>query len=131
MGRPLRAGGAALADQRLMTQRLADRPLKNITTEGEQAYKDRESLKQIADVVVEVLIPGAHLRLPGTEEGSDGWITSASHSPALGKPIALALLRSGHRRLGETIFVHDLDRKAEATVVTPKFLDPEGKRLHA
>ena len=74
--------------------------------------------------------PGAHLRLPRTSEGSDGWITSAGTSPALGKPIALALLRGGRVRLGETIAVHDLGRSGTATVVSPSFLDPEGKRLH-
>jgi sarcosine oxidase subunit alpha len=78
-----------------------------------------------------VLVSGAHLRLPGTTEGSDGWVTSAAQSPALGRPIALAMLRGGQRRLGETIAVHDLDRHCAATVVAMSFYDPEGKRLHA
>ena len=78
-----------------------------------------------------VLVPGAHLRLPGTTEGSDGWVTSASHSPALGKTIALALLRGGRARVGEKLVVHDLEKTSAATIVAPTFLDPEGKRLHA
>jgi sarcosine oxidase subunit alpha len=58
-------------------------------------------------------------------------VTSAAHSPALGKTIALALLRGGRARLGEKVALHDLGRTCDATVVSPAFLDPEGKRLHA
>ena len=92
---------------------------------------DRLQLVGLTDADGEVLVPGAHLRLAGTSEGSDGWVTSAAHSPALGKPIALALLRGGRARLGEKLTVHDLDRQCEAKVVSQAFLDPEGKRLNA
>jgi len=92
---------------------------------------DRLQLVGLAADDARVLVPGAHLRLPGTSEGSDGWVTSAAVSPALGRPIALAMLRGGRARLGATITVHDLDRQCTATVVTPTFYDPEGKRLHA
>jgi sarcosine oxidase subunit alpha len=78
-----------------------------------------------------LLVTGAHLRLPGTAEGSDGWVTSAARSPALGRTVALAMLRDGRARLGEAVAVHDLGRSGEATVVATTFLDPEGKRLHA
>lgn len=77
-----------------------------------------------------VLVSGAHLRLPGTTVGSDGFVTSAAWSPTLGKPIALALLRGGRARLGERIAVHDLERTTEAVVVKTPFYDPEGARLH-
>ena len=92
---------------------------------------DRLQLVGLTDAEAALLVPGAHLRLPGTTEGSDGWVTSASHSPALGKTIALALLRGGRARVGEKLAVHDLDRSCDATIVSPTFLDPEGKRLHA
>jgi sarcosine oxidase subunit alpha len=92
---------------------------------------DRLQLVGLTDAEAALLVPGAHLRLPGTTEGSDGWVTSASHSPALGKTIALALLRGGRARVGEKLAVHDLDRSCAATIVSPTFLDPEGKRLHA
>lgn len=57
-GRRLRSGGASLADQRIATQLMADRPLRDFTTptEGEQARKDREALAKVADVVLEILI---------------------------------------------------------------------------
>ena len=92
---------------------------------------DRLQLVGLAADDAEVLVSGAHLRLPGTSKGSDGWVTSAALAPALGRPIALALLRGGQKRLGETVAVHDLDRRCTATVVATPFYDPEGKRLHA
>ena len=56
LGRPLRSAGVRLADQRIATQMIADRPLKSLNTEGEQAHKDREALAKIADVAIEILI---------------------------------------------------------------------------
>ncbi|MSU28301.1 MAG: hypothetical protein EXS27_10365 [Pedosphaera sp.] len=57
-GRPLRMGGASLADQRVATQLLANRSLDAMLkdTNGEAARKDREALAKIADVALEVLI---------------------------------------------------------------------------
>lgn len=57
-GRPIRSGGAALADQRVAAQLIGDKPLQNFTvaTEGEAARKDREALAKITDVVIEVLL---------------------------------------------------------------------------
>jgi len=78
-----------------------------------------------------VLVAGAHLRFPGMSEGSDGWVTSAALSPALGRPIALAMLRGGRSRIGGNVTVHDLDQRCAATVVATSFYDPEGERLHA
>jgi sarcosine oxidase subunit alpha len=91
---------------------------------------DRLQLVGLTAANPAVLVPGAHLRLAGTHEGSDGWVTSAALSPALGKPIALAMLRGGRARLGEQVTVHDLDRHCAAQVVTPAFYDPQGTRLH-
>ncbi len=92
---------------------------------------DRLQLVGLTSEDANVLVAGAHLRLPGTTEGSDGWVTSAAMSPALGRPIALALLRGGHARLGETLEIHDLGKRGTATVVKSAFFDPEGARLHA
>lgn len=57
-GRPLRMAGATLADQRLATQMLDGRPISafEVTADNEQARKDREALKKVAEVVIEVLI---------------------------------------------------------------------------
>ncbi len=92
---------------------------------------DRLQLVGLTADDARMLVPGAHLRLNGTTEGSDGWVTSAAMSPALGRPIALALLRGGQARRREQLTVHDLDRRCPATVIDPRFYDPEGARLHA
>jgi len=65
-GRALRSGGASMADQRVATQLIADRPLSQFTvpTEGEQARKDREALAAICDVVIEVLRHDEVLNVP-------------------------------------------------------------------
>lgn len=55
-GRPFRMAGVRLADQRLATQLMADRPLKSLATEGEQSRKDREALEKIGDVAIEILV---------------------------------------------------------------------------
>ena len=59
-----------------------------------------------------------------------GHVTSAYHSPALGHPIALALLADGLARIGERVFLTAAAGTIPATVCAPCFLDPEGTRLH-
>lgn len=79
----------------------------------------------------DVFVAGAHLRLPETREGSDGWITSAAMSPTLGRPVALAMLRGGRQRSGQTVAVHDLGRTAAAQICATAFYDPGNERLNA
>lgn len=55
-GRPLRMAGANLADQKVAAQLLGDRPLKDLQGTSEQARRDRDALKDVADVAVEILI---------------------------------------------------------------------------
>jgi hypothetical protein len=64
MGRPLRLGGARIADQRIATQLLADRSVLG-TSSTIEAAKDREALMRTTDVVVEVLISSRSLLIPG------------------------------------------------------------------
>ncbi len=64
---------------------------------------------------------------PGTP--AFGHVTSAYHSPALGRSIALALLAGGRARLGERLFVAGPRGGIAVTVGAPVFLDPEGTRL--
>lgn len=64
-GRPLRAGGARLADQRAATDLIADKPIDHFTiATDESARKDREALARIADIVIEVLISSRNLVVP-------------------------------------------------------------------
>lgn len=76
---------------------------------------------------------GAHLLTPGAAEttgNGEGYVTSACFSPTLGQPIALALLRRGPARIGETVRVYDALRGGDtlAEICAPVFVDPEGGR---
>jgi sarcosine oxidase subunit alpha len=51
-------------------------------------------------------------------------------SPALGRPIALALLTRGSQRIGEHVRVYHLGAETEALIVRTPFYDPEGRRVH-
>ena len=68
-----------------------------------------------------------------TEGHGEGWVSSTTYSPALGKNIALALLRNGANRTGETVRVVDFvgGTRLRAKVVSPHFFDPEGERQNA
>ena len=62
-----------------------------------------------------------------------GYITSVTWSVELQKTIALALYNGGQKHIGEEI-VCAFPLKNELTrakIVSPHFIDPEGKRLHA
>jgi sarcosine oxidase subunit alpha len=60
-----------------------------------------------------------------------GHVTSSYFSPALGHPIAMALLKSGHQRMGQKVYCALEDgRHVAATVCSPVFYDPEGKHHH-
>src|SRR5262249_50898687 len=61
-----------------------------------------------------------------------GHVTSATFSPTLGRPIALALLTNGVARQGETVVAAAPldDVMVAARVVRPVFYDPAGERLH-
>ena len=78
------------------------------------------------------LMTGAHLiEGAGKARRSFGYVTSSYMSPALGKPVALALVEDGFARLGQTLRVYHLGAERRATVAGPCALDPEGKRIHA
>ena len=64
--------------------------------------------------------------------GSIGHITAACYSPALGKYIALALVKGGKARHGTRAFVSDPLRKrfGPVEIVSHHFFDPEGSRMH-
>ncbi len=58
-----------------------------------------------------------------------GHVTSSYHSAFLGRSIALALVRNGHQRQGETIYVAMNDGRSVPAVIGPTvFIDPEGER---
>jgi sarcosine oxidase subunit alpha len=63
----------------------------------------------------------------------EGRVTSATFSPTLGGPIALALLARGQSRIGEVVRCVDLlaGRTVACRVTAPGFVDPEGVRQNA
>jgi sarcosine oxidase subunit alpha len=72
---------------------------------------------------------GAHV-VAAADGRSEGYVTSACWSPALGRPIGLGMLRRGRARTGERIVLLDEGRRRDARVVAPCFVDPAGANLH-
>ena len=58
-----------------------------------------------------------------------GHVTSSYWSPNCGRSIAMGVIRNGRNRMGQTVFVPLVDRVIRASIVEPKFYDPEGKRI--
>jgi sarcosine oxidase subunit alpha len=95
---------------------------------------DRRELVGLAAVDPAPLPAGAHV--VASDAGawrSIGAVTSSGFSPVLDRPVALALLEAGRRRMGENavVDVFHLGATRRARVVSPVFYDPEGRRLHA
>jgi sarcosine oxidase subunit alpha len=67
------------------------------------------------------------------EGHGEGWVSSTTYSPALGRYIALAFLARGPERIGQKVQVANFvaDQVLTATVVSPHFFDPEGERQNA
>ncbi|MEC7208138.1 MAG: glycine cleavage T C-terminal barrel domain-containing protein [Pseudomonadota bacterium] len=61
-----------------------------------------------------------------------GHVTSSYYSPNLGHSIAMALLKGGHNRSGETVYIPMLDGQPpiKARITETSFYDPQGDRLN-
>ncbi len=104
----------------------------------ERADNARPDRKQLVGLLTddpkEVLPEGAQIvaelraRPPMPMEGH---VTSSYWSPILGRSIALALLKGGHERHGETVTVSLTGGPVRAKVTAPQFYDLEGERLRA
>ncbi len=96
----------------------------------------RTDRKQLVGLLTQgdvLLDDGAQVTLEATPaKGSAalGHITSSYHSPALGKPIALALVKGGRGLVGRRLFVPMPKGTVEVEVVSPVFYDPKGERLN-
>jgi sarcosine oxidase subunit alpha len=88
----------------------------------------------LPDLASEVLEEGAqivadpHETLPMTMIGH---VTSSYMSPNLGRAFALAMVKDGHDRIGQKLYVPMIDRTIAVTVAEPVFLDKDGERLRA
>ncbi|MCW4149403.1 sarcosine oxidase subunit alpha family protein [Halomonas sp. 18H] len=58
-----------------------------------------------------------------------GHVTSSYYSPTLDSGFALAVVKGGHHRMGETVYLPMVDGQVhEAEIVSPVFVDPKGER---
>jgi len=60
-----------------------------------------------------------------------GHVTSSYWSPALGRSIALGMVKGGRSRIGETLHVPMPNETIAVSITLPQFYDPSGARLHA
>jgi len=59
-----------------------------------------------------------------------GHVTSSYYSPNCGRSIAMALVKNGRNRMGETLYMPYEGKVVKAKVTEPKFYDPEGARIN-
>ncbi|MDG4650057.1 sarcosine oxidase subunit alpha family protein, partial [Roseibacterium sp. SDUM158017] len=83
--------------------------------------EDRSRLEEGAQIVFDPAQPKP-MRMVGH-------VTSAYHSEAVGRPIALALVEGGHDRMGEIVHIPMPDRTIAAKITPTVFVDPENARL--
>jgi sarcosine oxidase, subunit alpha len=105
---------------------------KRSLTLPENVRPDRLQLVGLTGESPTPLPVGSHLRLPGSTEPTDGWITSAGSLSTDGKSVGLAMLRAGRNQLAKSVTVHDGGQIiGTARVATPMFYDPSGARMNA
>ena len=110
---------------------------------GKRSFSRTDTAREDRKHLVSVLPVDTTLRLP---EGSQlieqtaavdpasgpepmlGHVTSRYHRAALGRSFALALIRNGRNRIGETLTAAFDDRLADVVVGETVLYDPEGKR---
>jgi glycine cleavage system aminomethyltransferase T/NADPH-dependent 2,4-dienoyl-CoA reductase/sulfur reductase-like enzyme len=68
----------------------------------------------------------------GAPRDSLGHLTACCYSPALGKYIALALVKDGASRVGQRAYISDplRHRFGPVEIVSNHFFDPKGERMH-
>ena len=100
------------------------------------ASPDRKQLVGLITKDPKAVIPeGAHAVLDPNEPMPMtmlGQVTSSYWSPNLNHSIAMALLKDGRARKGQTVYFPMLDGKApiEATITDTVFYDPKGERIN-
>ena len=77
-----------------------------------------------------VLEEGAQVVAPSAPGTPIGHVTSSYYSAVLDAPIALALVRGGRARMGETLHIPMPGGAIPVEIVQPVFLDPEGTRVN-
>ncbi|MDN0085331.1 sarcosine oxidase subunit alpha family protein [Crenobacter sp. SG2305] len=98
----------------------------------------RSNRKQLVGLYTEdpkvVLAEGAQIlssRDTVAPADMQGHVTSSYHSAFLGRSIAMAVVKGGLKREGDTVYVWAHGKMHPAKVVSSVFVDPEGVRQHA
>ncbi|TWF95322.1 2Fe-2S iron-sulfur cluster-binding protein [Saccharopolyspora dendranthemae] len=100
---------------------------------ADTARTDRKHLVGLLPPADSPVVPeGSQLvergELPAPPVPMLGHVTSSYRSAALGRPFALALVKSGRDRIGQTIYSHVGDRLVPVEITEPVFYDKEGAR---
>jgi sarcosine oxidase subunit alpha len=106
---------------------------------GRRSHRRPDALRPDRKHLVGLLTVDPDERLPegaqlvtdpdaGVPVPMDGHVTSSYRSAALGRTFALALLKRGRERIGETVYAPLGTHTAPALVTEPVFYDPEGTR---
>ncbi|WP_427134640.1 2Fe-2S iron-sulfur cluster-binding protein [Pseudarthrobacter sp. S9] len=110
---------------------------------GKRSYARTDAARTDRNHLVSVLPVDGTIRLPeGTqlvEQGislnpaygpvpMEGFVTSSYHSAALGRSFALALIRNGRNRIGETLVAAAGNQLVDVVVAETVLFDPEGTR---
>ena len=110
---------------------------------GKRSYARKDAGRTDRKHLVSVLPVDGTIRLPeGTqlvEQGittnpaygpvpMQGFVTSSYHSAALGRSFALALIKNGRNRIGETLVAAAGDQLVDVVVAETVLFDPEGTR---
>lgn len=96
---------------------------------------NRWKLVGLESLTGKVLPDGAYAVDEGTnangQRRTQGRVTSSYHSPTLGRPIAMGLVRHGPARMGQVLdFPMPDGTVMQARIVDPVFYDKEGSRLN-
>ncbi|MGH6858808.1 MAG: aminomethyltransferase family protein, partial [Phyllobacterium sp.] len=97
--------------------------------------ENRLSLVGLVSLDNQSINGGSHIvadATPREPADSFGHVTAACYSPALGKYIALALVKHGTSMIGNRAFATDLlrDKHCAVEIVSHHMFDPEGSRMH-
>jgi sarcosine oxidase, subunit alpha len=97
----------------------------------EHVRSDRLQLIGLMGESAKPFVIGSHLRVKDSTNATDGWVTSAGTAVLSGEPIALAMLRSGRARIGETVVLYDDGAPVgRSRVLNPPFYDSSGDRMN-
>ncbi|MEJ5913528.1 2Fe-2S iron-sulfur cluster-binding protein [Pseudokineococcus sp. 1T1Z-3] len=120
----------------VVSKKKADFVGKRSFARAENARPDRKQLVGLLPTDRETVLPegsqvvdvAAGEELPAPPVPMVGHVTSSYRSAYLERPFALALLKGGRERVGETVVLPVAGRLVTAEVTSPVLVDPEGAR---